>query len=191
MNMENPEIEQMKADFEALKEEFGKLKIVNDELIRATIKSKFGILNKARTQEYAFALIALVLCPTFRFSFGASWYFVGGTALLMLLCMYVNWRIYRDVGDSALESGDLLSAARSVRNLKLAYHKWIRAGIVIILLWGSWLAYEIIQHSQNDKMALGMMIAALTGLVIGGIIGLCIDRRVIRTCDEIIRQIEQ
>ena len=185
------ELEQLRSDFEALKEEFGKQRIVNDELMKSVLKGKVGWLDKEERIEYFAAAAAILLCPSFHFAFNASWWFVGATAVLMAVCAFFNWKIHRNVKMHKIDSLDLLTFAQNVKKLKKDYFTWIKIGIPVIILWFAWLVMEVISKTDNVKYSVGMLIAAGIGGLIGGAIGFSLSRKAMRTCDDIISQIEQ
>lgn len=184
-------MEQLRADYETLKEEFGKQKIISDELLRSVIKGKIGILDKVKRDEYIYAAIAILCSPVFHYALGVPWWFVAVTIIMLLACILANWLIHREMNESNLDSLDLLAVARNVKNLKTDYLRWMKYGLVIIVLWAAALIYEAAIHSNDPQRTTTFCIGAVIGMIIGGIVGLQMDRKVIRACNDIIRQIEQ
>ncbi len=185
------ELEQLRSNFEALKEEFGKQRIINDELMKNVLKGKVGWLDKEERIEYAAAAVAILLCPSFHLAFDASWWFVGATAVMMAVCAFFNWKIHRNVKERKVDSQDILTVAQNVKKLKKDYFTWLKIGIPAVILWLAWLVMEVISKTDNVKYSIGLLIGVGVGALVGGAIGFSLSRKAMRTCDDIISQIEQ
>ena len=81
--------------------------------------------------------------------------------------------------------------AKTAKKLKKNYHNWLKYGISLFFVWFVWYSIEMGIHSKSWKEALLTILLLAVGGIIGGLIGFRMHRKVIDTCDEIIRQIEE
>jgi uncharacterized membrane protein YfcA len=88
-------------------------------------------------------------------------------------------------------SGDLLTVAKVMKQLRDNYRKWLKYSIAMIAVWFVWLSAEFCIQLKDWKLALIMIIALLVGLSVGAFIGLKMHNAVIRNAEEIIQQIEE
>ena len=62
----------------------------------------------------------------------------------------------------------------------------------MIIVWGGWMIYEMVNVLGVDSpTAIGFYCGAGVGLLIGGIIGARINRKVVQQANEILVQIEE
>ena len=187
----NPsELEQMRRQLALLKEKLDKEEFVNDRLLRESMKSKADTVNRQGVISFAAGVWALLIVGCFWVPMGFSLTFCIVTVLMMIICMVDTWRIHRPV-NSQLLSGDLLTVAKTMLKVKKAYQRWLFFGIPMALGWIVYLGFEIYRFTgHNWGRALPIIIAGLVGGLIGGIIGLRMHKKVVHTCDDMVRQIE-
>lgn len=193
MEENNYTLEQMRADYLQLKSALETQEIINDKLMRETMKSKVHSMRGPVWVSIICGVFVFFAAP-FVFHYNpmiqASWWFTGATMLMMAFCIFLDWKFNHKVQSTNLSDCDMLTFSKHIREMKESYSKWIKWAIIIIILWGAWLAYEVLDNVGEMKLALPFIIGLALGLLIGGIIGLSLDRRIIRTCNEIIDQIE-
>lgn len=193
--MENSEytLEQMRTDYQALKETLSKQEIINDRLLRETMKCKVKNIKSKVAISMACGICVILMSP-FVFHYNpvvnASWWFIAGTDILMATCLFLDWKFNHKMQDTDLSHCDLLSFAKEAKETKSHYKNWIKWGFILGFVWALWLCAEVWSHSSEPKLAMGMIVGIIVGLIIGGAAGLKMDRAIIRNCDEIIDQIE-
>lgn len=52
------------------------------------------------------------------YGFGCSWWFIGGTTLMMLVCFWATLLPHRRVKEREIMQGDLLIVSKQVRQLR-------------------------------------------------------------------------
>lgn len=193
--MENSDytLEQMRADYQALKETISKQEIINDRLLREAMKGKVRSIRGNIAISIACGTFVILMAP-FVFHYNpvvnASWWFIAGTVILMALCIFLDWKFNHKMQGSDISTCDLLTFAKEVKDTKNHYKAWTKWGVSLGILWAAWLCIETWCHSSEPEIALSMIIGVVAGLIIGGFIGLRMNRSIIRNCDEIIAQIE-
>lgn len=186
----NSELETMRAQIALLKEKLDKETIVSDKLLRDTMRHKARTINANAWVSVGASVFVIFWALTTVPSMGFSWWFVGATILMMLVCDFFTWKYHKDVNAKTM-SGDLLTVAKVMKQLRDNYRKWLKYSIAMIAVWFVWLSAEFCIQLKDWKLALIMIIALLVGLSVGAFIGLKMHNAVIRNAEEIIQQIEE
>ena len=93
---------------------------------------------------------------------------------------------------SDLSQGNLVETARKLSKVRSHYKEWYKIAIPMILVWGGWMIHEMVGILSIDSpTAICFYSGAGVGLLIGGIVGVRINRKVIRRANEILAQIEE
>lgn len=187
-------LEQMLADYKALKETLDKQEIINDKLLRETMRNKVSSIRNRAGISIACGIFVILIAP-FAFHFNpvcnASWWFVGATDIMMAVCIFFDWKFNHKVQSADLASCNLLEFSKDVKQMKMNYKNWLYAAFPIMAVWVGWFAAEVWIHSEEPKLAIAMMAGLAAGVVAGGTIGYLMNRKITKTCDEIIENIEQ
>jgi len=186
----NSELETMRAQIALLKEKLDKETIVSEKILRDTMRHKARSINTNAWISVAASIFVMIWALAYIPKEGFSWWFAGATVLMMLVCDFFTWKYHKDVNAKTM-SGDLLTVAKVMKQLRDNYKKWLKYSIAMISVWFVWLSAEFCIRLNDWKLALIMIVALLIGLVIGGFIGLKMHNSVIRNAEEIIQQIEE
>lgn len=186
----NNELEEMRAQMALLKSKLECEEIVNDKMMRETMKQKIDFINhKAWTNSFSSVLVILVALWLFP-RYGFSNWLVAYTVVMMLVCMLFTWIDHRGFTPDIM-NGDLLTAAKRMRKLKKDYHDWHYIGYPMLAVWAVWFIYEVSVRFEDANMARAMIVGLVVGLLIGGFIGIKLERSTLKRVDEIIDSIEQ
>ena len=186
----NSELETMRAQIALLKEKLDKETIVSEKILRDTMRHKARTINNNAWISVVASIFVIFWALTFLPSEGFSWWFTGATILMMLVCDFFTWKYHKDVNAKTM-SGDLLTVAKVMKQLRDNYKKWLKYSIAMIAVWFVWFAIEYCIQLSDWRVSVIMIIALLIGLAIGGFIGLKMHNAVIRNAEEIISQIEE
>ena len=187
-------LEQMRSEYQTLKETLAKQEIINDRLMRETMKAKVRDIRNTPIIAGICAALVMISAPViFHMNplVNASWWFIAATELLMAFCMCYDLIANRKVQKTDVSSCDLLTFAKSVKQLKERYRSWIKWGAPLGIAWLAWLIAEALMHSSEPDLTVSLVIGLVIGFAIGGFLGYKLNRRVVRNCDEIIAQIEE
>ena len=185
----NSELETMRAQIALLKEKLDKETIVSEKILRDTMRHKARTINANAWISVAASIFVIIWALAYIPKEGFSWWFAGATVLMMLVCDFFTWKYHKDVNAKTM-SGDLLTVAKVMKQLRDNYKKWLKYSIALISIWFVWLSIEFCIQLNDWRLAVVMIIALLIGLAIGGFIGLKMHNSVIRNAEEIIQQIE-
>ena len=187
------ELEQMRSQIGMLKEKLEQQTIVNEMHIRNSMKSKISDLNRTVLGTIFVGIFAVIFAPMTFYIQGCSLLFVIGTAVMLTVCLGLT--IAQKINLSRmtdLSQSNLVETAEKLNKTRTHYKEWYRIAIPMILVWVGWMIYEMVNTiGIESPTAIGFYCGAGVGLIIGGIIGSRINRKVVRQANEILAQIEE
>ena len=187
------ELEQMRSQIGLLKQKLEQQAIVNDTHIRNSMKSKISDLNRTILGTIFAGIFAVIFAPVTFYVQGCSLIFVIATAIMLAVCLGSTIVQKINLGSMMdLSQDNLVETARKLSKVRTHYKEWYKIAIPMILVWGGWMIYEMVNTiGIESPTAIGFYCGAGVGLLIGGIIGSRINRKVVRQANEILAQIEE
>jgi hypothetical protein len=187
---EHFELENMCQQMNTLKKKLDQQEIVNDRLIRRSMKNTAGNINR----RYTIAMIAgLFMIPYCYWVFiklsGYSIAFWLFTCIFMLICVGATFYNSRNLNDANLMTNNLLDVRRSMARAKKFDANWLYFGVPGVLLFLGWFMYETYQN-QGGGIDNPFFWGGCVGGIIGAIVGFKIHFKTQHQYQEIIDQIE-
>lgn len=186
------EFEEMKAQLALLNKKLEQETIVNERLIRRSMKEKASSLRRKAIVE---SIISAIMIPYFIWVMpeliGLSTGFCVFVCFMLALALGYNYYIHSHFRPDEFVYGNLVKAKKNTLMLKKFYANWLKfIGIPFIIVFLGWFAFEIKQHFQGEELqsVLGGMVI---GLVLGVIIGTYRYLKTQRMADDILDQIEE
>lgn len=182
------ELNEMKEQISLLRRKLEKETIVNEKLIRTSMRDK---LKAVKLRSYILCAIVLISCPVWTtpiFNFHSPW-FIGVTIASLLIS--VAYEIYCNqlLSTQNYITGSLVDEARKLNRYKQLGRQWHWFSIPFLCIWLPWFVYEA--TTAAGFFAKFVLIGGLIGGVIGGTVGLTIYRKGQNTVSEVIEQIEE
>jgi hypothetical protein len=187
------ELEQMRTQIGMLKQKLEQQAIVNDTHIRNSMKSKISDLNRTILGTIFAGIFAVIFAPVTFYVQGCSLIFVIATAIMLAVCLGLTIVQKINLGSMMdLSQDNLVETAEKLSKVRTHYKEWYRIAIPMILVWVGWMIYEMVNTiGIESPTAIGFYCGAGVGILIGGIIGSRINRKVVRQANEILAQIEE
>ena len=187
------ELEQMRSQIGMLKQKLEQQTIVNDRHIRNSMKSKISDLNRTVRGTIFAGIFAVVFAPMTFYINGCSLAFIIATAVMLAVCLGLTIVQKINLGRMMdLSQGNLVETAEKLSKVRTHYKEWYKIAIPMIIVWVGWMIYEMVNVLGVDSpTAIGFYCGAGVGLLIGGIIGARINRKVVQQANEILVQIEE
>ncbi len=183
------ELDQLKAQYEALKQQFDQQEIVNDRLMKSSIKSNVDFYMRYRWKQYILYPLAILVGLLIT-----KWEFGNNLSLRLFWIAYclvgfaVEIWMLRKLHVKTIENNDLLTLSNQARSFKLFYTLFtILSAVSILILSVGLFAHAGYDHFPSFGRFLAVLCFTLVWFVGVGVIGI---RHVTRPCDEIIGQIE-
>ena len=187
---ENFNLEEMRQQMTTLKNKLNQQEIVNDRLIRRSMRNEVNSINRRYNIIMA---IGILMVPYGYWCFvklvGLSVFFWIVTSIFMLICAGATFYNSRKISDPGLMSHSLVEARKKVASAKKFESNWLLFGIPAVILWMGWFFYEIYQIQGGDFYN-GFFLGGCIGGIIGAIIGIKIHLKTQRQYQDVIDQIE-
>lgn len=191
------ELEQMREQMAAFKSRLDKQQIINEQLVRTSMGSKLSWIKKFVWGEIIVVPIFLIIMAVFHAGNGLSWWLYGFLALGLIADATGDYIINR-IPKSQLLSGDLVDTSKRLVQMKKQRTSWFIAGIIFMVIWLVWFCIEVAMRLDcgctlpHHGTVVAIMIGAIVvGALIGGVIAWLILRKMQRTNNQLIEQIEQ
>ena len=193
MNNEINEILEMREQLATLKKQLDTQEIINDRLLKEAMSGKLSRING---QAIWIGVICLIMMPLGYLNFqriGHSTAFCIATSALFFICFVAMFLSHYRLRKRDIYSGDLVTVYTEVARMRKIYKSWHYWSIPMLIVWFGWMEYEVYLNMAQEDFTLLLTIScsAIFGGLIGGIIGLRIHKRTLRTAEDLLRQIEE
>ena len=185
------ELEEMRSQVAILKKKLDKQTIISDTHIRNSMRSKRSDMTKTIAATIFAGVISVPYNTWIFYKFGLSLYFIVATDIMLAVCIGLIIKQRCTLKNLDFTQGKLVDVAEKLNKVKTHYHEWIKIGLPMILIWVSWLAYEILTKMEPSPMQMGFLSGSAVGIIIGGVIGYRINRKIVRKSTEILKQIQE
>lgn len=184
---EQQELETLRSQMDLLRKKLEQESIVNEKLMRETMRSRVSTINR---QGWISIAVAICMVLWFPLCFNTlSTAFIITTIVFMAVDAIATWIIHKQVDERQLMSEDMRTVANKMKTLKKRYQWSTVIELPLVLAWCVWFCYEVIQMTGAPWQFMAGAVAF--GALIGFFIGLKMYRKVIDNCNAIIRQIEE
>ena len=189
--MEDKEIMEMREQIATLRSKLEKEQIVTERLLKQAMKKRIGIIRKQAVKEYIMACVGLILFPFMHYALNLSVTFVAATLLMVACSVAATWYFQRSINEELLNE-DVDTVVHVMTKLKRQYQLWMIGAMPIMIPWVFWFWKEYSQGlNMPEEVSYAMLGTIIVGACIGCTIGYSWDRKVIRSCNEIIAQLKE
>ena len=190
--IDSRELQEMKEQLAILTQKLEKEAIINERLIRQSMKNKASSIRRAAIVE---SIITLIMIPYFiwvmpnviAISTGLCCF----TCFFMVLALVCNYYIHSRFRPDKFVLGNLLEVRKDTLMIKRFYINWLKfIGLPFIIVFFSWFVHDIrIAYPGEDLN--GIYYGIGFGILLGTIIGTILFKKIQNTADEILEQIEE
>ena len=190
-NMYETQFEDMRQQMNTLKKKLGNQEIINDLMIRRSMRNQVNTITR---RYYIIMAVGLFMVPYGYWCFvklcGLSIFFWIVTSIFMLICTGATFYTCHKINDPNLMNRNLVEARKKVASAKRFEANWLFFGIPAVVLWMSWFLYET-YLIHGGAFSNGLFWGGCIGGIIGAICGLSINFKTQRQYQNIIDQIEE
>ena len=183
------DLENMRQQMTTLKNKLNHQEIVNDRLIRRSMRNE---VNTIARRYYIIMAVGLLMVPYGYWCFvkltGLSIFFWIVTSIFMLVCAGATYYTLRKINDPNMMNRNLVEARKKVASAKKFEVNWLFFAIPAVVLWLGWFLYEVYQI-HGGAIGNGFIWGGCIGGIIGAICGLSINFNTQRQYQDIIDQI--
>jgi hypothetical protein len=184
------ELENMREQMNTLKKKLDKQEIINDNLIRQSLKRNTNSINRRYT---VCSIVSLLLIPYGYWAFvklnGSSLGVWISLSILMLVVFGYTLYTGRFLRNKNMYNHNLIEASQKVAKAKKLDKDWLMFGIPAGILWFGYFIFDTYMKNPDNNFlffAITMCVCA----ILGGFIGLKIHDRNQENYQEIIDQID-
>ena len=181
------ELEQLREQMAVFKNRLSKQQIINERLVR----------NSIIWIEIAMVPLLLITMAGFHASAGLSWWLFAFLAIGLIADVTGDFIINR-IPKGQLLSGDLVATSQRLIKMKKQRASWFIAGLIFMTIWLVWFIIEVAMKLDcgctlpHHGTVVAIMVAAIAiGGLIGGFIAWLIFRKMQKTNNQLIEQINQ
>ena len=185
------ELDQLKAQYETLKQQFDQQEIVNDRLMKSSIHSNVHFFRKYRLLVMiAYPILALLGFRLFAY-LGYGWSFGLYFAVIMVLCLTVELWLTRNVRKTVFENADLLTLSKNIQKLKTGYAIYVvmtflAASVFLASFYFQLMEANYIRSEDIYRFVWGFCITASLSFVVAILVYFIF----VSHCNNVIRQID-
>ena len=192
------ELEQMREQMSIFKSQLDKQQIINEQLVRNTMGNKMSWITKFLWAEIILVPIILIIMASFHASEGLSWWLFAFLAIGLIADTTGDFIINR-IPKGQMLSGDLVETSQRLIKMKKQRTSWFIAGSIFLTIWLVWFIIEIVMklnvigcNEPSHNLVVTIMVTALIiGCLIGFLVAWLIFRKMQKTNNQIIEQINQ
>ena len=191
----NNELEIMRSQMASFKKQLEQQEIINSRIMAESMKKKFSWIKRMIIGEIILIPIFLYLAFAAKYYLDLSWWSTSTFIILLLCDVWCDYDInMRAIKNSDYSRDNLVNTMEKLIRMKQRRTK--QTAIMLIALIGLiiWLSIEISLHLISINAATGMW-GVFYGGVEGGVIGIAVSwwiyRKMQKTNDEMIKQIEE
>ena len=184
------ELRQMKSDYDYLKADMDKQMIINRQLMELVLRNHVDVLDSNKRTTLAGVGAAILITLAASYIKGLDMSLAGMLAAFYVLLLMGYVFIYHKLGKIEYGADDLLSTVTRLRKFKRNYMivntvSWILAiGLMCLIFPAIYNTFRVPERG----------IAAITFICVAIFAGVCIqyfiDQKVLRACDNIIKQLK-
>lgn len=191
----NNELEIMRSQMASFKKQLEQQEIINRRIMSESMKKKFSWIKKMIIGEIILIPIFLYLAFAAKYYFDLSWWSVATFGILLLCDVWCDYDInMRAIKDSDYSHDNLIDTIEKLVKMKQRRAKQTAIMLTATIVMSIWLLIEIGFHLIAINADTGMWLVLYgggTGAFIGVVVAWWIYRKMQKTNDEMIKQIEE
>ena len=191
----NNELEIMRSQMASFKKQLEQQEIINSRIMAESMKKKFSWIKKIIIGEIILIPIFLYLVFAAKYYFNLSWWSVVTFVILLLCDIWCDYDInMRAIKDSDYSRDNLIDTIEKLVKMKQRRAKQTAIMLTATIVMSIWLLIEIGFHLIAINADTGMWFRFYgggTGAFIGVAVAWWIYRKMQKTNDEMIKQIEE
>ena len=191
----NNELEIMRSQMASFKKQLEQQEIINSRIMAESMKKKFSWIKKMIIGEIILIPIFLYLAFAAKYNFNLSWWSISTFIILLLCDVWCDYDInMRAIKNSDYSRDNLVNTMEKLLRMKQRRTKQTAIMLTATIVMSIWLLIEIGFHLIAINADTGMWLVFYgggTGAFIGVVAAWWIYRKMQKTNDEMIKQIEE
>lgn len=182
----------MRAQMALLKNKLENEALVNDKLLRSSMKDKLKKVRQQSTVTYVAAAATAVLVPGLVQSWGISIWLAAYIFVIMAVSVIFTLYYHRGL-NSNIMNGSMVEVAKRMRKLHRDYKNWRYIGYPMGIIFVVWMFLEFCSLAKglSRQECIGAAVGVLVGAVVGGVIGYLRSKQTMNSIEELIKDAEE
>ena len=190
VDINSKELQELKSEFNDLKETLNKQRIVNKELLEQIRKQKTSFIGKDLTKRMSLDIITIPMIIVICHAVGWPMWFAAAVsiwALIDLLAVLVGRKKF---DTRKMLDDDVLTVAKTVKEYKRFYHLSVVVGAIPAVAMVAFVLIRIYTQSAPDENMLFPTAIYIFTCVAGVLYAVKTYRKTMEACDNLIESLE-
>ena len=190
VDINSKELQELKSEYNDLKETLNKQRIVNQELLEQIRKQKTSFIGKDLTKRMSLDIITIPMIIVICHAVGWPMWFAAAVsiwALIDLLAVLVGRKKF---DTRKMLDDDVLTAAKTVKEYKRFYHLSVVVGAIPAVALVAFVLIRIYTQSAPDENMLFPTAIYIFTCVAGVLFSVKTYRKKMEACDKLIDSLE-
>ena len=190
VDINSKELQELKSEFNDLKETLNKQRIVNKELLEQIRKQKTSFIGKDLTKRMSMDIITIPMIIVICHAVGWPMWFAAAVsiwALIDLLAVLVGRKKF---DTRKMLDDDVLTVAKTVKEYKRFYHLSVVVGAIPAVAMVAFVLIRIYTQSAPDENMLFPTAIYIFTCVAGVLYAVKTYRKTMEACDNLIESLE-
>lgn len=190
VDINSKELQELKSEFNDLKETLNKQRIVNKELLDQIRKQKTSFIGKDLTKRMSLDIITIPMIIVICHAVGwPIWFAVAVSiwALIDLIAVLVGRKKF---DTRKMLDDDVLTAAKTVKEYKRFYHLSVVVGAIPAVALVAFVLIRIYTQSASDDNMLLLTAIYIFAFLAGILLSIKTYRKKMEACDNLIDSLE-
>ena len=190
VDINSKELQELKSEFNDLKETLNKQRIVNKELLEQIRKQKTSFIGKDLTKRMSMDIITIPMIIVICHAVGwPIWFAVAVSiwALIDLIAVLVGRKKF---DTRKMLDDDVLTAAKTVKEYKRFYHLSVVVGAIPAVALVAFVLIRIYTQSASDDNMLLLTAIYIFACLAGILLSVKTYRKKMEACDSLIDSLE-
>ena len=190
VDINSKELQELKSEFNDLKETLNKQRIVNKELLAQVQKQKTSFIGKDLAKRMSMDIITIPMIIVICHAIGWPMWFAAAVSLWALIDLIAVLVGRKKFDTQKMLDDDVLTVAKTVKEYKKFYHLSMMIGAILAVALVAFVLIRIYtQSAPNENMLLPMVIYIFACLA-GTLLSVKTYRKKMETCDNLIDSLE-
>ena len=190
VDINSKELQELKSDFNDLKETLNKQRIVNKELLAQVQKQKTSFIGKDLAKRMSMDIITIPMIIVICHAIGWPMWFAAAVSLWALIDLIAVLVGRKKFNTQKMLDDDVLTVAKTVKVFKKFYHMSMVIGAIPAVALVAFVLIRIYtQSAPNENMLLPMVIYIFACLA-GTLLSVKTYRKKMEACDNLIDSLE-
>ena len=190
VDINSKELQELKSEFNDLKETLYKQRIVNQELLEQIRKQKTSFIGKDLTKRMSMDIITIPMIIVICHAVGWPIWFAVAVSIWALTDLIAVLIGRKKFDTQKMLGDDVLTAAKSVKDYKRFYHLSMVIGAIPAVALVAYVLIRIYTQSASDENMLLPTAIYIFTCVAGVLFSVKTYRKKMEACDDLINSLE-